>query len=657
MTRFFLSICLLFQFFSGTAEDFSFGLISDTERAVKSYQLDSISNAVVLNEYGTAMFVFDDQRGELNIAFTHHVRLKIFNKDDPSQANIQIPLRISDDKAECLEDLKAVTYNFRDGRKTETWLNTKNTYQEELSKYVKLTKFSMPDIQDGSIIEYSYRIISPLIYNFRTWRFQADIPKIRSEFEAIIPATYTYNVIMRGPYKLKEQKSSILREGFRLPGWPIDCSRMVYIMENIPAFIEEDYMTAASNFKSAIYFELATVYLRNGSKHHYTKEWKNVDRELLTDRSLGGQIKQEAIFEKLLANIISADINDLAKAKAIYTYIKNQIKWNAYYGVFSELGIKRALERHEGNIADINLALVAALSAAGLDANAVILSTREHGIVNKLNPVISEFNYVISQLNVDGESYLLDASDPFLPFGMLPLRCLNDQGRVLPLDKPSYWIDIKSNMKRHTNYVLTGELSDDGILRGKIKVASFNYAAYLKRKEIASYPNIDQFIEKKKEESVGMEIVEANVAGIDSTDVGLIENYQVTIKLFDSLPSENAYFNPFILNKISKNPFTLSERTYPVDFGNLSEESYELDIALPTVYDLVSKPADVNIVLAERGGQFFNRIKLENNRLRCEQVLRFNKMIFAPDEYLSLKEFFSRIIQLEKTDIVLKKRI
>ena len=163
--------------------------------------------------------------------------------------------------------------------------------------------------------------------------------------------------------------------------------------------------------------------------------------------------------------------------------------------------------------------------------------------------------------------------------------------------------------------------------------------------------------EKKKEESVGMEIVEANVAGIDSTDVGLIENYQVTIKLFDSLPSENAYFNPFILNKISKNPFTLSERTYPVDFGNLSEESYELDIALPTVYDLVSKPADVNIVLAERGGQFFNRIKLENNRLRCEQVLRFNKMIFAPDEYLSLKEFFSRIIQLEKTDIVLKKRI
>lgn len=656
MTKLFLSFYLLFCFFSVSAEDFAFGVISNEELAVKKFQLDSVSNAVVLNEYGTARFIFDDQRGEVNVVFTHHIRLKIFNKEDSKQADIQIPLRVSEDRAEYLEDLKAVTYNNLEGRREETWLDTKNIYKEELSKYITLTKFTMPNIQNGSIIEYSYRLISPLIYNFRTWQFQTDIPKIRSEFEAIIPGTYTYNVIMRGPYKLTEQKSSLLRDGFRLPGWPIDCSRMIYIMKNIPAFIEEDYMTAASNFRSAIYFELATVYLQNGSKRHYTKEWKNVDRELLTDRSLGGQIKQKDIFEKILPSILLPTMDELSKAKAIYAFIKNQIKWNNYYGIFSEIGVKKALERHEGNIADINLALVAALSAAGLDVNAVILSTREHGIVNKLNPVISEFNYLIAQVNIGEENYLLDASDPFLSFGMLPLRCVNDQGRLLPMDKPSYWIDIQSNAKRQTGYTLTGTLSKEGVLSGRMKISSFSYAAYLKRRELATYSSTEQYIEKKKEESVGMEIVEAKIVGLDEIDMGLIEEYQITIKLFDSLSFHNTYFNPFLVNKTSKNPFTLSERTYPVDFGSLLEERFELDITLPGTYDLVSKPADVNWVLADRGGQFINRIKLEGDHLHCDQVLRFNKIIFASDEYLSLKEFFSRIIQLEKTDVVLQKK-
>ncbi len=36
----------------------------------------------------------------------------------------------------------------------------------------------------------------------------------------------------------------------------------------------------------------------------------------------------------------------------------------------------------------------------------------------------------------------MDATDPLLSFGMLPMRCLNDQGRVMSLISLSYWIDI-----------------------------------------------------------------------------------------------------------------------------------------------------------------------------------------------------------------------
>ncbi|GAA4781146.1 hypothetical protein GCM10023231_05640 [Olivibacter ginsenosidimutans] len=646
-----LSFCTVF------ADDFSFGAISTEEKEMQQCAYDSTANAVVLREYGRARFSFDDQSGAINLIFTHHVRLKIFNKEGVKQANIVIPLYKDGDRIEYVQELKAVTLNPQtNGTKVETWLETKNTYKEEYSKYVTLTKFTMPNIQNGSIIEYSYQIISPRLYNFRNWEFQTDIPKIYSEYEAIIPGTYNYNVVMRGPFKLSDQKSALVREGFRLPGWPIDCSQLTYIMKNVPAFIEEDYMTAASNFKSAIYFELADVLLRNGSKRSFTKEWKNVDRELMLDRSLGGQAKQKDEFEKVMPEITQHVQGDLNKAKAIYSFIKKQIKWNKYYGIFSELGVRKALDQHTGNIADINLALIAALAAGGLDAEVVILSTRENGIVNKLNPVISEFNYLIAKLTVAGESYFLDASDPLLPFGMLPLRCINDQGRVLPIKQSSYWVDLMPKEKHHVQYTLIGELLTDGTLKGKLVTSSYGYAAYLKRKEIVDYPSVEEYFEKKKSETPGMQILHEEISGLDTIERSLQERCEVSINLFDSLQNHQLFFNPFFMNKTNKNPFNLNERTYPVDIGMLQEESLNLDVKLPDGYELVSKPKDMNLALMDKGGQFVNRTRLENGHLFCNQLFRLNKMIYGSEEYLSLKEFFSRIIQLQKTDVVLQEK-
>jgi len=657
MTKTILWILLFFSFLSTYGEDFSFGSVTSDEMTMPYYTNDSTANAVVLREYGRARFMLDDQRGEINLVFTHHVRIKIFNMEGAEKANIVIPLYKDGDREEFLEDLKATTINVNAGnQREETWLENKNSYKEEYSKYVTLTKFTLPNIKPGSIIEYSYRIVSPRLFNFRTWEFQTDIPKIYSEYEAIIPGTYNYNVIMRGPYKLTDQKSALLREGFRLPGWPIDCSQMTYVMKDIPAFIEEDYMTAASNFKSAIYFELSDVYLRTGAKRSFTKEWKNVDRELMIDKSFGGQIKQDDEFKGILPQILQHAQTDLDKAKAIFSFVKSQIKWNKYYGMFCESGVKKALDRHTGNIADINLSLIAGLTAAGLDADVVILSTRDNGIVNKLNPVITEFNYVIAKLTLAGEDYFLDASDPFLTFGMLPLRCINDQGRVLPEKKPSYWIDIIPKERHHVQYVLKAELLKNGQLKGQITTNSFGYAAYDKRKEILGYATVDEYIEKKREEKPGVQIVGEHIVGLDSTDGPVQEQWDVVMNIFDSLQYKQLFFNPFFVNKVSKNPFNLNERTYPVDIGMLNEETLILDIKLPPGYELVSKPKDVNLALAEKGGQFINRIQLKEDHLYCEQVLRLNKMIYNPEEYLSLKEFFSRIIQLQKTDVVLQKK-
>jgi len=647
---------LLVFFYSSVlfAQDFPYLKVNQEDIVFTKTKLDSNANAVVLREFGTASIRLDDIYG-LYIDFEYHVRIKILSKKGFENANIVIPLRQYNDREDEIKELKASTINFTDGQLTFTELDKKKVFKEKKNKYVTLTKFTMPNLSEGSIIEYTYNLHSPSIFNFRSWEFQSNIPKLHSEYIAIIPGLYNYNVSLRGAQKLTSQNAEISKECLRIAGNNIDCSKMTYIMKNIPALIEEDYMTAPSNFKSAINFELSDYITINGNKKSVTKEWKNVDYELVDDKSFGGQIKKKDIFKDLLPKILKNTTDPLSKAKEIYNYIKRNIKLNGFIGIYSENTIKKALELHSGNTGDINLALVAALNAADIDAEAVILSTRENGAVNSLFPVISDFNYVIAKANIDGKAYLLDASVPLMPFGLLPLHCINGQGRVISLKKPSYWYDLSASQKETTRYNLIAELGQDGKIKGVLTTYSFGYAAYNKRRKIMASSSVDEFIEKLDESMPKISILKHEIENLDSLEKPLIETYNIEMLAFQNINSNPLFFNPFFIERITRNPFNLNERTYPVDLGSQSELRTSISLKLPENYALADQPKELNLGLPDGSGRYLCSTILSEGMLVFNQLLQFNKPIYESSEYLSLKEFYSRIIQLQKTDIVLKK--
>lgn len=639
------------------AQDFAFGSLTPEDIRLAKNDLDSFSNAAVLNEFGKAFMVYNDTKGITELFVDYHVRIKVFNRDGYAHANIVLPTYKDDsgDRADVITDLKATTINVVDGRIVSVPLDQRQVFKEEVSKYLTHTKFTFPDLRDGSIVEYSYRLISPHIFNFKTWYFQEDIPKINSTFEATIPGMYTYNVVLRGPYPLTTQDAKLDRGGFRIAGRDVDCSRMIYGMRNIPAFVSEDYMTAASNFKSAIYFELSDIYRLNGSNIKITKDWRDVDRELVTHHDFGGQMKRDNVFKPMLADILEGAADDLAKAKAVYRYVQRHIKWNRYLGKYSENNIKQALERRSGNIGDINLALIAGLSAAGLDAEAVILSTRDNGVVNDVHPVLSDFNYVVAKVNVDDRYYLLDASDPLLPFGLLPLRCINGKARVINLKKPSYWITPTSSQKSTMQYAFHATLDTDGMLKGKLVTHSSGYAAHRKRQALANYNTMDEYIEHVDETNAGFSIIAGEIQGLEDTEKPLVESYDVDVKLQDGTLAQEVVFNPFFINRIGKNPFNLDERTYPVDLGAAREERVIITIKLPGNYEISAKPDDYSLGLADQGGRYMTQTQQLGDTFSFSQLLALNAAIYPPESYFALKEFFSRIIQQEKIDVVLRK--
>ncbi|HEY4195870.1 MAG TPA: transglutaminase-like domain-containing protein, partial [Mucilaginibacter sp.] len=468
---------------------------------------------------------------------------------------------------------------------------------------------------------------------------------------------WNYNISLKGYLKLTKNVAKIERQCFTYGNAVADCSDMIYGISDVPAFIDEDYMTSEKNYKSSVNFELTDqTDLNNGAKTKFSKEWKDIDYSLKTERWFGGQLKRNGLMKDRITPLIANKTDQLEKAHIIYKYIQNNIKWNQEADMGSEDGIRQALINQKGNAGDINLALVTALNAGGVPAEAVLLSTRSNGNLNKLYPNIGDFNYVIAKANIGDQSYLLDATDPLLAFGMLPMRCLNDQGRVFSLDKPSYWIDLNTKQRQNITYSIDLTLQDDGKMKGKIVRYSSGYSGYLRRTEIKKFNSVNEYVENIAEKLRKTKITGSEIVNVDSLDMPVGETYEVEMNVYDNLNHDHLSFSPFLLNQVTVNPFKLAERNYPVDWGMPSDERYIVNIHLPKQYALLNPPSPINFSMPEKGGGFITVFDGDSQNFTYSYDTRFNNSVYSPEEYPYLKELYNKIVLAQKNDFVFKKK-
>jgi hypothetical protein len=181
MKRTMLIICLLAYFGSTFAQKNPIGELTNEELTMKAYTGDTSAHAVVLKELGNAYFkIQQDSR----IILEYTVRIKIFDDKGFDEGNVIIPIYKGDNlKYEAVTNVSGTTtYIDVDGKKVKASLDTKSIIKENKNKNWDLVKFTLPDLHEGCIIEYSYKLSSPFIFNFRSWEFQSDIPKIESKY-------------------------------------------------------------------------------------------------------------------------------------------------------------------------------------------------------------------------------------------------------------------------------------------------------------------------------------------------------------------------------------------------------------------------------------------------------------------------------------------
>lgn len=634
---------------------FPFGAVTYEELNLKNYPNDTTAAALVLDEFGEAHI---DNGGDNNLLLEYHVKIKILKQEGLDQADFRVLLRKNGSiTKERLRDVEGYTYNVVNGSLKRTPMPKSSTFTTSLNEYRDETTFTLPEVQVGSVIEVRYILESPFLFNFYPWRFQSDIPKLRSEFWARIPANYVYNISLRGFLNLTKNESSLISDCFTPGGGnKADCSLYKYAITNIPALKDEDYMLSRNNFLAGIDYELSEVKRFDGVTNKYTKTWKDAVRELNTHESFGAEVrKARNIWEDKVALAITGKASDQDKASAVYDLVKDWFLWNEYYGKYTELGSKKAFESRKGNVGDINLSLVAALQVAGLQAEPVILATREAGLPNQLYPVISDFNYVVASVFLDGEYFLLDATIPLLPFGLLPRRCLNGTGRLIPRkEEDSKWIDLKPREKEKKIMGLNLKLVNNEFV-GELSVKSFGYEAVDKRREIILAGSKEKYQVELEKRFRDVEILEYELENVADISKPVVEKYKLKSSV-DSATPDILYLNPFFIRQWESNPFKSNERLYPVDFGAPLETTFMLTLEYPDTFNVEDLPKSTALALPQGGGRYLCNINNTSNKLSLTSVLNITRSVYSPAEYHALKELFNRIVSTEQSQIVLKRK-
>ncbi len=647
-----------------TKTNSKFGAVSEKDFATKIYSIDSNANAVVIADIGSSS-IEGNAKSWFSLVHKHYKRVHILNKNGYDIANVSIPIYVDGIDEEKLEKLKAVTYNLENGKVVETKLDVKeNVFKDKIDKNRSVKKFTFPNVKEGSIIEYEYTIVSDYLNNLQPWEFQGGYPRLWSEYNLRIPFFFNYLFLTQGylGYDIKDSKESSSAFSVLITGgtertenvrFNASVTDYRWVIKNIPALKEESYTSTIDNHTQKIEFQLSEQ--RDPLKYHrYIESWPQVAGKLLESENFGLQLDKDNGWLDDVTDPLTKGVNSqLEKAKKIFAYVRDNFTCTAHSDRMLGQTLKNLVKNRNGTVSEINLLLAAMLKHVKIETDPVLLGTRSHGVTYELYPLLHQYNYVICKTDIGGKTYFLDATEPRLGFGYLPLRCYNGHARVI--NKMATAIDLHPDVitekKTSSIFIINDE---KGNMVGSMQQTPGYYESY----------NLRNRVKEKGTEQLLKEIKQAFGAQIDISNfvIDSLEKYEDVVEMkydFD-LKDEKAdiiYLNPMFGEGYKENPFKSAERSYPVEMPHAIDETYNLQIEVPMGYVVDELPQSILVKLNEQDeGIFEYRISQSGNNISFRSRIRISRTYFLPEEYDMLREFFNLVVKKHAEQIVFKKK-
>lgn len=625
-----------------------FGKLSQGEVELKQYSLDKDAEALVLFDIAKSHFYRIEN--SFDVVFERTTRIKILSEAGIKWAKMEIPFYREGNISERVYDIKAYAYNYENGVLNKTQFDVSNAFDEKINNSWTVKKFAIPNVKEGTIIEYYYKISSEYKFNLRDWEFQWKIPVLYSEYEVRMIPFYEYSWFLQGANRFDSYTSNV-DKGLPRQFGSITFQDMVhlYIMKDVPAFKNEEFITSINDYIIKLDFQLAKINYPSGASVGILTTWEDMNKELLKNEDFGKYAnKSENLASKLL-NIDCLSLkNEKERFDYVIDYVKGNYNWNKNNSKFASKPLKKFIEEKHGNSADINLFTIGLLNAAGIDAKPVLISTREHGKIKYDYPYTHFFNYVIILAQVDGVNFLTDATEILSLNNRIPSRCINDKGLIIQKGKIE-WIGLECLFPSEIETEIQIDITDNATVSSSINKSASEYDALYFRN---NYSDKTETI-KKKLESTDYIIIDTTI--VVQNQLNKEEPYVLKYNQMSKpeIVNEKIYLSPFLNETVTDNPFKQKERTYPIDMLYPKRRIYNSTIVVPDGYKVEYIPSENKI-----NNQLFElnySTSIADNQISISFNYYFKMSVYSPDDYSKIKFYFDEIVKKGNEKIVLAK--
>ena len=593
-----------------------FGQINKADLINNIYAPDTSAPAVILCDYG----YFTESRFQM----VRTLRIKIFKKEGYDWANQTFS---SDSKT----SIKGITYNLVDNEIVETKLKNESIFKTRVTDDIYEIRVAMPNVKVGSIIDIQF------MYDGipSEWDFQQEIPVVRSELVLEPSTNVTYSKNFFGYIGLTSRTNDR------------------WVSENVPAFKPEPYMTSSKNYRSRLEFDYESVSFP-GFYKSYTTTWDAVRDLLYNSTYFGTVLNTDGYLRSVAKDIKARSTSQEEMIKMAYDYTK-QIKWDKTNRLYTDkTSLNNSFKEGKGNSAEVNLALVQLLRKLDLDAAPVVMSTRSNGRLSAVRPSYNKLNYVIAAVLTEKDTLLLDATEDNCPYYMLPMRALNGQAQFMDKNRTG-WVQLTTKKKDKQMVVYTMAIGDDLSLKGKLSYSKGDYAALDFRNDYEDFNSDDEYITNFKEGKKGLKVLSHKISNIDSLYLPVNEDFEVEINNIVSDIDGELYIMPLLYDQIKENPFKVSDRKYPIDYGYARDKTIVLNYTFPAGYTIVNLPTATNMKLPGDAGSFVCKSSVADGKISISYKLSITKSVILQTEYADLREFYNQVVAKEAEPIVLKK--
>ncbi|WP_022824035.1 DUF3857 domain-containing protein [Hymenobacter norwichensis] len=641
-----------------------FGSVAPTDFANLSTTDTTAAAAEYLCDFGTTKII--GAQDHFQVVFERTARLRINRKAGYDYATVRVPLYTKDGNSERLTNLKGFTYNLQNSKISQVKLTSDPAFREKVDKNHMQVSFTMPDVREGSIVEFSYTITSDFVFNLQDWQFEHSIPVHWSEYRVSIPQFYRYKAVTRGyrPFAVQESTTvpystsyNMSSENTLAPSKDALLTgvalQLRWVMKDVPAFRSEPYTTTAYDYVRSVHFELAGSDFTGSDYHDLSGKWETLWKTLQKDEEFGKALTATA---PLAAEAKALELKypvPAARAAAVLALVQRSVRYNGQQRVYASQPLRQTYEKHSGNSADVNLLLVQTLREAGLPATPVLLSTRDHGQVQTTMPVITQFNYVAVHLALpDKPNVFLDATEPQLPMGYLPERCLNGEGCLANAE--GTWLPLKPSASHLELRTAKLRLTPQGQLEGTAKLEYSGYAAVQASRQIRE-SSTGEYLGHIQHHWIDWQPTNLKLLAADSA------RNAVAVELAVSLAAENPDATLFYLPLLkalthTSHPFQAAERIFPVDLGMPHDYTDLVTLTLPANFT-VEAPANVALALPNGGGRFlYQANQTSPETLQITTRLQLFKPRYNPEEYAALREFHQRAMAKYAEMLVVRRK-